>query len=392
MSRTKSIAAIIVAAGTGERAGGGADTPKQYRLLAGKPVLSRAIEAMQAVDAVGVVVAVIHPDHAKRFAALGLGLTPVIGGGRRQDSVLAGLRALAPQAPDLVLIQDAARPLTPPRVVESVIDALAEADGALPAVSVSDTIKRSRDGRTIDATEDRSSLFAAQTPQGFRFPQILAAHMRAGTLPRDFTDDAAIAEWAGLKVVLTPGDSRNIKLTLPEDFARAERLIGGEVPNETRVGQGFDVHAFGPGNHVMLGGVRIPHESGLVGHSDADVALHAICDAIYGALGAGDIGTHFPPSDPQWRGAPSSTFLRHAAQLVTDRGGRVVNLDLTIVCETPRIGPHAEAMRQAIAATCGIDPSRIAIKATTSERLGFTGRGEGIMALASASIELPAGP
>jgi 2-C-methyl-D-erythritol 4-phosphate cytidylyltransferase/2-C-methyl-D-erythritol 2,4-cyclodiphosphate synthase len=257
-------------------------------------------------------------------------------------------------------------------VVEGVIAALGEADGALPAVPVSDTIKRSLDGHTIVATEDRRTLFAAQTPQGFRFPQIFSAHMRASTLPREFTDDAAIAEWAGLHVVLTPGETGNIKLTQPEDFERAERMIGGGVgAMETRVGQGVDVHPFGPGDHVVLGGVRIPNERGLVGHSDADAALHALCDAIYGALGVGDIGTHFPPSDPKWRGAASTVFLEHAAGLVADRGGRIVNLDLTLVCETPRISPHAGAMREIIAATCGIAASRVAIKATTSEKLGL---------------------
>jgi 2-C-methyl-D-erythritol 4-phosphate cytidylyltransferase/2-C-methyl-D-erythritol 2,4-cyclodiphosphate synthase len=385
MGRSTTIAAIVVAAGTGQRAMG--DVPKQYRMLAGKPVLVRAIEAM---DSASIVVPVIHPDHAERYEALKLPHEPVVGGGRRQDSVLAGLQALAPHKPDIVLIQDAARPLTPAAVVDGVIAALAEADGALPAVPVTDTIKRSADGRTIAATEDRRSLFAAQTPQGFRFPQILSAHMRASTLPREFTDDAAVAEWAGLNVVLTSGDVRNIKLTLPEDFDRAERLLGGGVRMETRIGQGFDVHPFGPGDGVTLCGVRIPHTNGLVGHSDADAGLHALCDAIYGALGEGDIGTHFPPGGMQWRGVASTIFLAHAAGLVAARGGSIVNLDLTLVCEAPKVAPHAAAMKQAIADACRIDTSRIAIKATTSEGLGFTGRGEGIVALASASIALPA--
>lgn len=386
MPTKRSIAAIVVAAGSGERARGISDTPKQYRLLAGKPVLVHAIEAMGTAD---VIVPVISSGHAAHYAALGLSHVPVFGGSRRQDSVRAGLQALAPRNPDFVLIHDAARPLTPPAVVQSVIAALDGADGALPAVPVSDTIKRSRDGRTIEATEDRRTLYAAQTPQGFRFARILSAHLRAAGQPREFTDDAAVAEWAGMNVVLTPGDSRNIKLTLPEDFARAERLMGGDVRTETRVGQGLDVHAFGPGDHVMLGGVAIPHPRGLVGHSDADAALHALCDALYGALGEGDIGTHFPPSDPRWRGAASSTFLTHAAGLVRERGGRIVNLDLTIVCEAPRIGPHVEVMKAAIARICGVSGTRIAIKATTSERLGFPGRGEGIVAMATATIEMP---
>lgn len=384
MGRPSSIAAIVVAAGTGQRAKG--DVPKQYRMLAGKPVLVRAIEAMGAAS---VVVPVIHPDHAERYAALGLPHEPIVGGGRRQDSVLAGLQALATRRPDLVLIQDAARPLTSAAVVDAVVAALAEADGALPAVPVSDTIKRSPDARRILATEDRNALFAAQTPQGFRFPQILSAHLRASTQPREFTDDAAIAEWAGLNVVLTPGDSRNIKLTLPEDFDRAERLLGDGLRMETRIGQGYDVHPFGPGEHVTLGGVRVPHTQGLVGHSDADAGLHALCDAIYGALGEGDIGTYFPPSDPQWQGVASTIFLAHAAGLVAARGGRIVNLDLTLICEAPRIAPHVAAMRQAIAETCKIRSSRVAIKATTSEGLGFTGRQEGIAAMASASVEMP---
>jgi 2-C-methyl-D-erythritol 4-phosphate cytidylyltransferase/2-C-methyl-D-erythritol 2,4-cyclodiphosphate synthase len=356
-------------------------------------VLQRTIEAFLAEPDVTWVVPVIHGGHADRYAELQLAddrlLPPVTGGANRQASVLAGLTALSPRRPDLVLIQDAARPLVSPQVISGVISALASSDAALPVVPVTDTIKRSADGRTVAATEDRSTLFAAQTPQGFRFPQILSAHLRAGRMPREFTDDAAIAEWAGLEVALTPGSTRNIKITHPEDFARAERLLGGEKHMETRVGSGFDVHPFDTGNSVWLGGVEIPHTHKLKGHSDADVALHALTDAIYGALGEGDIGKHFPPSDPQWKGAASSIFLGHAAGLVAERNGRIVNLDLTIVCEAPRIGPHVEAMKTAIAGVCGISAKRVAIKATTSEELGFTGRREGIVAMATASIELP---
>jgi 2-C-methyl-D-erythritol 4-phosphate cytidylyltransferase / 2-C-methyl-D-erythritol 2,4-cyclodiphosphate synthase len=392
LTREKSIAVIVVAAGAGTRVGDG--IPKQYRHLAGRAVLARSIEAFLAHTAIRWIVPVIHPDHGERFAALRLDddriLSAVVGGAHRQVSVLAGLEALAPRKPDLVLIHDAARPLVERAVIDGVIAALAHHDGALPVVPVTDTIKRSRDGRTVAATEDRHTLFAAQTPQGFRFPQILSAHMRARRLPREFTDDAAIAEWAGMSVALTPGSARNIKITHAEDFARAERLLGGGTM-ETRVGTGFDVHPFEPGDAVVLGGVTIPHTAKLKGHSDADAALHAVCDAIYGALGEGDIGTHFPPSDPQWKGAPSSTFLAHAAKLVADRGGRIVSLDVTIVCEAPRIGPHVAAMRAAIAKVCGITVERIAIKATTSERLGFTGREEGLVAMATASIELPRG-
>jgi 2-C-methyl-D-erythritol 4-phosphate cytidylyltransferase/2-C-methyl-D-erythritol 2,4-cyclodiphosphate synthase len=394
MTAKKTIAVIVVAAGRGERASSGGDSkPKQYRLLAGKPVLSRTIEAFLGRDDVSWVVPVIHAEQTGSFASLGLAeprlLPPVTGGTTRQGSVLAGLAALSPKRPDIVLIQDAARPLVSSEVIGGVIEALRGHDAALPVVPVTDTIKRSTDGLTVTTTEDRQTLFAAQTPQGFRFPQILSAHLRAGRMPREFTDDAAIAEWAGLTVALTPGSTQNIKITHPEDFARAERLLGRETTMETRVGTGFDVHSFEAGNAVWLGGVEIAHSAKLKGHSDADVALHALTDAIYGALGEGDIGKHFPPSDPQWRGAASSIFLAHAAGLVAERQGRIVNLDVTIVCEAPKVGPHVEAMKAAISSVCGISANRVAIKATTSEQLGFTGRGEGIVAMASASIELP---
>ena len=388
MAAQKTIAVLVVAAGTGERAGG---APKQYRMLAGTPVLARTIEAFLARPDVSWVLPVIHRDHAALFAGLGLAgprlLTAVTGAANRQGSVLIGLEALTGRAPDLVLIQDAARPLVDAATIDAVIAALGSGAAALPVVPVTDTIKRSADGRTVAGTEDRKMLFAAQTPQGFAFAPILAAHRRAAGEPAEFTDDAAIAEWAGIPVVLTPGSAKNIKLTLPDDFARAARLLGGDM--ETRIGTGFDVHPFEPGDAVWLGGVRIPHKHKLKGHSDADAPLHALTDAIYGALGEGDIGTFFPPSDPQWRGAASTLFLKHAAGLVAERGGRIVNLDLTIVCEAPRIAPHVPAMKAAIAEACGVAPSRVAVKATTSERLGFTGRGEGLMAMATASIELP---
>lgn len=387
MAAQKTIAVIVVAAGTGERIGGG---PKQYRILAGKPVLARTIAAFTGRADVTWVLPVIHPEHAAMFEALGLDdpklLPPVAGSPTRQGSVLAGLDALAAYSPDLVLIQDAARPLVDDAVIDGVVAALGVA--ALPVVPVTDTIKRSEDGKTVAVTDDRRKLFAAQTPQGFAFPAILDAHRRAASATTEFTDDAAIAEWAGIAVALTKGSPHNIKLTLPEDFERAERLLGGTAM-ETRTGSGFDVHPFEPGDAVWLGGVRIPHEAKLKGHSDADAALHALTDAIYGALGEGDIGTFFPPSDPQWKGAASSIFLTHAAGLVAERGGRIVNLDLTIVCEAPKISPHVAAMKLAIAEACGIAPSRIAIKATTSEGLGFTGRSEGLMAMATATVELP---
>ncbi|MBU1335198.1 MAG: bifunctional 2-C-methyl-D-erythritol 4-phosphate cytidylyltransferase/2-C-methyl-D-erythritol 2,4-cyclodiphosphate synthase [Alphaproteobacteria bacterium] len=394
--RPKSIAVIIVAAGRGERASAdGSSEPKQYRPIAGVPMLARTTGAFLAVPEVTHVVTVIHPDHTQRHAALGLSdarlMKPVVGGEARQASVLAGLQALAPLRPDLVLIQDAARPFVTPKVIGDVIDALKHNDGALPALPITDTIKRSADGQQVTTTEDRNQLFAAQTPQGFRFGQIFSAHMRASTIRRQFTDDAEIAEWAGLQVALVPGDRNNIKLTHPEDFARAERIISGDQVMETRVGTGFDVHPFEPGDAVWLGGVCIPHDKKLKGHSDADVALHALTDAILGAIGEGDIGVHFPPSDMQWRGAASTVFLKHAGGLVAKAGGRIVNLDVTIVCEAPRIAAHVPAMQAVIGETLGIATTRIAVKATTSEQLGFTGREEGIVAMASASIEMPRG-
>jgi 2-C-methyl-D-erythritol 4-phosphate cytidylyltransferase/2-C-methyl-D-erythritol 2,4-cyclodiphosphate synthase len=383
----KSIAVVVVAAGTGERMGG---EPKQYRLLAGKPVLRRTIEAFLARPDVSWVVPVINEAHRERYETLGLSdrrlLPPVVGAATRQASVLRGLEALAAVSPDLVLIQDAARPLVDVATIAGVLAALGEA--ALPVIPVTDTIKRSGDGKWSSGTENRRELFAAQTPQGFAYAAILDAHRRAASQPTEFTDDAAVAEWAGMRVALTAGSPRNIKLTHAEDFERAERLLGGGAM-ETRTGSGFDVHPFEPGDAVWLGGVRIPHTARLKGHSDADAALHALCDAIYGALGEGDIGTHFPPSDPRWKGESSATFLRHAAGRVAERGGRIVNLDLTIVCEAPRISPHVAAMKAAIGEAAGVAPGRIGIKATTSEQLGFTGRGEGLMAMAMATIQLP---
>ncbi|MHA6692296.1 bifunctional 2-C-methyl-D-erythritol 4-phosphate cytidylyltransferase/2-C-methyl-D-erythritol 2,4-cyclodiphosphate synthase [Devosia sp. A449] len=394
--RQKSIAVIVVAAGKGERASAdGSSDSKQYRPIAGVPVLARTLQSFLELSAVTSVLAVIHPDHADRYAALTLAdtrlLPQVLGGASRQASVLEGLKALAPSRPDLVLIQDAARPFGSPRLIGDVIAALGQFDGALPTVPVTDTIKRSLDGQLVATTEDRRQLFAAQTPQGFRFGQIFSAHMRASTLRRDFTDDAEIAEWAGLRVAMVMGDRNNIKITHPEDFTRAERILSGDHTMETRVGTGYDVHSFEPGDAVWLAGVRIPHKAKLNGHSDADVALHALTDAILGAIGEGDIGVHFPPSDEQWRGAASTVFLKHAGALVAKAGGRIVNLDVTIVAEAPRITEHVPAMRQVIADTLGIATSRVAIKATTNEKLGFIGREEGIVSMASASIEMPRG-
>ncbi|WP_127143608.1 bifunctional 2-C-methyl-D-erythritol 4-phosphate cytidylyltransferase/2-C-methyl-D-erythritol 2,4-cyclodiphosphate synthase [Pelagibacterium montanilacus] len=385
--------ALVVAGGRGARAGDAHDTPKQYRALAAKPLLARTLEAFLNMERVDAVLPVIGGDHHEMFSAMGLShpklLEPVSGGTTRQLSCLAGLEALEPYAPDFVLIHDGARPIVEESVVGAVLDALETADGAIPATLVTDTIKRSLDGKTIGGTEDRTQLFAAQTPQGFRFSRILGAHRKAVTMTDGFTDDAAVAEWANLKIVLAQGSTRNIKVTLAEDFPRAERILAGDRTMETRIGTGYDVHAFAEGKEVILGNVAIPHDAALKGHSDADVVLHALSDALYGALAEGDIGHHFPPSDPQWKGADSRLFLAHAAERVRARGGRIVNLDCTVICEAPRINPHVMAMRERIAEIAGIAVSRVAVKATTSEQLGFTGRREGIAAQAMASIELP---
>lgn len=392
--RQKSVAVIIVAAGKGERAGTPDEhIPKQYRRVAGQAVLARTVRAFIEDPGISWVLPVIHPDHGAHYSALALTgellLPPVVGGVSRQASVLEGLKALAPLRPDLVLVHDAARPFASRALTESVIAALVEYDGALPGLAVTDTIKRSGDGVQVDASEDRRRLFAAQTPQGFRFGQFFSAHMRAANMPREFTDDAEIAEWAGLRVALVQGERDNIKITHPEDFQRAEKIAQGEHAMETRIGTGYDVHVLEPGDGVWLGGIKIPFHARLKGHSDADVALHALTDALLGAIGAGDIGVHFPPSDMQWKGTVSTVFLRHAGELVAARGGRIVNVDITIVCEAPKIGPHAPAMCAMIAETLGISVSRVSVKASTNERLGFVGREEGIVAMASASVEMP---
>ena len=392
MSENGTIVALVVAAGRGARAGDGG-LPKQYRPIAGVPLLARTLAALLAAARIDRVVPVIGKEQAELYAALGLDdprlAPPVIGGETRQVSVFKGLEALAEDAPDMVLIHDGARPFVDAAVIDSVIAALDDADGALPVTLVTDTIKRSTDGKTVGGTEDRTQLFAAQTPQGFHFAPIYEAHRRAIAMSDGFTDDAAIAEWAGLSVALAQGDARNFKVTLPGDFERAERMIEGERAMETRVGSGFDVHAFGEGDAVILGNISIPHSAKLKGHSDADVVLHALSDALYGALAEGDIGRHFPPSEMEWKDADSAQFLEHAAGLVRARGGRIVHLDATIICERPKIGPHVEAMRKRIAEIAGISASRVAVKATTSERLGFTGREEGIAAQAVATIEVP---
>lgn len=389
-------AALIVAAGRGRRFGG--TLPKQYATLAGVPLLRHSLAAFAAYPAVAEVRAVIHPDDRALYdaAAAGLGLAePVAGGASRQESVLRGLESLAGMAPDRVLIHDGARPFVSAAVIDRVIAALAESPGAIAALPVVDTLKEGAAGKEgagdrVAGTRARAGLWAAQTPQGFRYQEILAAHRRAAG--EELTDDAAVAERAGLAVALVEGSRENMKVTSQDDLRAAERWLRGAQDTalyETRVGQGFDVHAFGPGDQVTLCGIRIPHDAGLVGHSDADVGLHALTDAILGALGAGDIGSHFPPSDPQWRGAESGRFLVHARDLVTAAGGRLLHLDVTLICERPKIGPHRDAMVARIAGLLDLPAGRVSVKATTTEKLGFTGRGEGIAAQAVATIALP---
>ncbi len=392
-------AALIVAAGRGLRASRDGLSPKQYALLGGRPVLAHAIAAFDAVPAIGQILVVIHPDDAAlyadciKFAPARLG-APVLGGATRQESVRRGLEALAASPPDHVLNHDAARPIGTPDALQAVLDALDTHDGAIAALPLADTLKKADANGIIAGTPAREGLWQAQTPQGFRFAPVLAAHRRALHEGRaDFTDDAALAEWAGLAVALVRSTPRNFKITTQEDLAMAEKIVGqAALPPtfEPRTGTGFDVHAFCDGDHVWLGGVRIPHDKALSGHSDADAPLHALTDALLGAIGDGDIGQHFPPSDPAWKGAASHLFLEDAAARIARRGGRIVNVDVTILCEVPRIGPHRDAIRARIAEILGIDVSRVGVKATTTESLGFTGRKEGLAALASATVLVPA--
>ena len=386
-------AALIVAAGRGARAGSGETAPKQYALLGGVTVLARSIAAFADHQAVGEILVVTHPDDTERYETAARPFAerlhpPVRGGARRQDSVRAGLEALAAKAPNHVLIHDAARPFVAADLVDRVLRGLDAHDGALPCLAVTDTLKRGDNGR-IAGTVDRHDLWRAQTPQGFRFDAILAAHRAAAQdAALDFTDDAAVAEWFGLDVAIVEGAEMNEKLTTAGDLATAEARLRGAA-GTMRVATGYDVHALGPGDGVMLCGVRIPHDKTLIGHSDADVGLHALTDALLGTIAEGDIGSHFPPSDSQWRGADSEIFLRHAGALVTERGGAIVHADVTLLCEAPKVGPHRDAMRARIAAILGIDQSQVSIKATTNEGLGFLGRGEGIAALATATVRLP---
>jgi 2-C-methyl-D-erythritol 4-phosphate cytidylyltransferase/2-C-methyl-D-erythritol 2,4-cyclodiphosphate synthase len=382
------VAAILLAAGTGSRyaATTGCAKPKQYVLLAGQPVIRHAAEAL--LPHVSSIQPVGDPS-SLNDALQGLAvLPPVQGGQTRQASVRAGLEALdalpPEQKPDLVLVHDGARPYVTGQLVANVVAALVEHPGAIPAVPVADTLKREKDG-VIDGTVSREHLFRAQTPQGFRFGLFLDLHRAAASL--NATDDAKLLEESGFSVALVPGDEDNIKLTYEADLVRLERLIGPTLL--PRVGLGYDVHAFEEGRPLIMCGITIPHTHGLAGHSDADVGIHALCDAIYGALAEGDIGRHFPPSQNEWKDADSARFLIHAGQRIRERGGMLVNADLTLICERPKIGPHAQAMRERLAALLEVDVDRISVKATTSERLGFTGREEGIACAATVSVLVP---
>ena len=371
------IAAIIVAAGRGTRAGG--DVPKQWRRLHGRRVADWTVDAFLAHPAIGRVVLVLHPDdlgQAEGFADVLI----ATGGASRDASVGAGLEALAGDPPDLVLIHDVARPLVSEAVISRVIAALETAPGAAPALAVTDALWKGEDG-TVAGTQDRSGLYRAQTPQGFRYAAILDAHRRH---PGGAADDVEVARAAGLAVAIVEGDERNMKITGPGDFARAEEAMRDGM--DIRVGQGYDVHAFETGEACVLCGVAVPHDRKLKGHSDADVGMHALTDALYGALAEGDIGQHFPPSDPQWKGAASHVFLEHAIGLAREKGYALANCDVTLICERPKIGPHAGAMRAALARIMDVDVDRVSVKATTSERLGFTGREEGIAAMAVATL------
>jgi 2-C-methyl-D-erythritol 4-phosphate cytidylyltransferase/2-C-methyl-D-erythritol 2,4-cyclodiphosphate synthase len=384
------VAAVLVAAGRGMRAGGG--LPKQFRPIGGEIMLDRALSTLAEHPAVGAVQPVIHPDDAARYRAVATHkhiLPPVYGGATRQASVRAGLEALAARAPEIVLIHDAARPFASVGLIDRAIAAAVRTGAAVPALAVSDTVKTVNASGVIERTLDRDSLRLIQTPQAFAFAPLLDAHRKAAAAGReDFTDDAALAEWAGLRVSVFEGEGGNVKITNSEDFARADKERMSAL-DDVRTGTGIDVHAFGPGDHVWLGGLKIPHSQALTGHSDADVVLHALVDAILGGLADGDIGSHFPPSDPQWKGAASDQFLAFAIERVKARGGRIAHLDITVVCEAPRIGPYRDAMRENIAALTCLPLSRVAVKATTSEQLGFTGRREGILALATATVRLP---
>ena len=385
---------VIVAAGRGERAGSHAEGPKQYRRIGGRPVISHTLDLFVNWQPARRIVVVIHPDDAALFEmarenALPAGdrLTVVNGGATRQQSVLAGLEVLANDEISHVLIQDAVRPFVEPAILDRTLTAFSHgARAVLPAVAVADTLKRADANGDVAETVSRSGLFAAQTPQSFHFATILEAHRRAAASGRtDFTDDASIAEWAGVRVHLVQGSAGNVKLTLQKDIAMADQRLSHGLP-DVRTGNGYDVHQLVEGDGVTLCGLFIPHDQKLSGHSDADVALHALTDALLATCGAGDIGDHFPPSDMQWKGAASRIFLEHAASIVRANGGTIMNADVSLIAEAPKVGPHRDAMRQNLSDFLGISIDRCSVKATTNEKIGFIGRREGIAAIATATV------
>lgn len=393
MSTYKDTAVVIVAAGRGERAGqeGG---PKQYRLVGGVPVIRRTVEAFASCGLAGRIIVVVHRDDdklaAEALAGIDGNISLVTGGATRQASTLLGLQALADNPPAQVMIHDAVRPFIDRELLARILTALGGENGAIPALAVSDTLKKA-DKKVICGTVERAGLYAAQTPQAFPFLAILKAHLSAAESGRsDFTDDASICEWAGIPVNIVEGSPENVKLTWKRDIELAdERLSSYSAFPDVRTGNGYDVHSFEPGDHVTLCGVDIPHDAKLNGHSDADVALHALTDALLATRGAGDIGTHFPPSDPQWRGAASSIFVKHAVSIVRAAGGRIANADITLICEAPKVGPHRQAMTAVLSEILDIDADRVSVKATTNEKLGFIGRKEGIAAIATATVVYP---
>ena len=388
------IAVIIVAAGRGHRFGG--EMPKQYLEVHQQPLVRHAVQVFLDHSAIDFILPVIHPDDADILANALDGLDylePVAGGAARQDSVRNGLEALASSAPDYVLVHDAARPMVAPALIDRVIAALQNTPGVIPGIAVFDTLKRADDAGIITDSVLRDGLWRAQTPQGFKYADLLAAHR--SVIGQELTDDAAVMEASGHRIAVVLGDEDNIKVTTPDDLMRMEEIMSDDSAQAKpvrspsfRIGSGYDVHKLGPGDHVTLCGVEIASERALIGHSDADVALHAVTDAVFGAIADGDIGSHFPPTNSQWRGASSDKFLAYACKRMRERGFELSNIDLTIICEKPKIGPHRDAMRARLAEIAQIDVSCVSVKATTTERLGFTGRGEGIAAEAVIIIEI----
>ncbi len=380
-----STAAIIVAAGRGLRVGG--DIPKQWRDLAGRPIADRTLSQFRHARGIDHIVLVLSPEDTQEWSIYSEDSDLILAKGAtdRAGSVRAGLAALSDLDVTKVLIHDVARPCIQIDLIHAVINALDQGPAAAPALPVTDALWTGRDSQ-VTGFQDRNGLYAAQTPQGFHYDAIVTAHAAHS---KDAADDVEVARAAGLDIAIVPGDPDNIKITTAGDFARAERILRGQMDIrqlDIRLGNGFDVHRFGPGDHVVLCGVPVPHDRGLQGHSDADVAMHALTDAIYGALAQGDIGQHFPPSDPQWKGAASDIFLRHAVDLAASMGLRIGNVDCTLICEFPKVGPHSLAMRQSLADIIGVRLDQVSVKATTSEKLGFTGRGEGIAAMATATL------